>query len=64
MLPKAEEFYSAGETREAMKIFMQSLDILYKYSNPPCPDMIKIQQRLKTLFVHLGNKQYNYVQQL
>ncbi|KYB29741.1 SET and MYND domain-containing protein 4 [Tribolium castaneum] len=64
MLPKAEDLYSAGETREAMKLFMQSLDILYKYSRPPCPDMIKVQQRLKTLFVHLGNKQYNYVQKL
>jgi hypothetical protein len=64
MLPKAEHLYNAGQTREAMKHFMQSLDILYKYSKPPCPDMVKVQQRLRTLFIHLGNKQVNYIQNL
>ncbi|RZC42755.1 SET and MYND domain-containing protein 4 [Asbolus verrucosus] len=39
LLPKAEDLYSRGEHREAMKLYMQSLDILYKYSKPPCPDM-------------------------
>lgn len=64
LLPKAEELYSLGDHRQAMDLYKQSLDILYKYSRPPCPDMVKVQQRLKNLFVHLGNKQCNYLEKL
>ncbi|XP_044752268.1 SET and MYND domain-containing protein 4-like [Coccinella septempunctata] len=60
ILPNAEEFYLNGQFREAISLFLQALKILYDNLKPPCPDMIKIQQRLRTCFVHYGNRMVGY----
>lgn len=60
LLAKAESFYENNDLTGAIKLFLQALNILYDNLKPPCPDMVKIQQRLKTCFVHYGNKMIDY----
>ncbi|KAK9890407.1 hypothetical protein WA026_010497 [Henosepilachna vigintioctopunctata] len=61
ILPNAEQLYENGNYPEAIKLYLEALNILFKYLRPPCPDMVKVQQRLRTCFVHYGNKSFDYI---
>ncbi|KAL3290275.1 hypothetical protein HHI36_023623 [Cryptolaemus montrouzieri] len=61
ILPNAEHFYGNGHYPEAIKLYINALKILHRFLKPPCPDMVKIQQRLRTCFIHYGNKSLEYI---
>ncbi|CAG9765419.1 unnamed protein product [Ceutorhynchus assimilis] len=60
ILPEAEYQLSIHQFENALKKFVQALDILYKYSRPPHPEIIKVQQRVRICMLHFGNKSYDY----
>ncbi|KAJ8923754.1 hypothetical protein NQ315_010335 [Exocentrus adspersus] len=60
ILPVAEALYSSNQIEKAMKKFISGLEILYKHTKPPHPEIIKIQQRIRTCMIHLGNKGCDY----
>ncbi|KAG5899711.1 hypothetical protein JTB14_030102 [Gonioctena quinquepunctata] len=60
ILPEAETLFGLGQFDNAMKIFIKGLEILFKYTKPPHPEIIKVQQRIRICMIHLGNKACNY----
>ncbi|VEN41070.1 unnamed protein product [Callosobruchus maculatus] len=60
ILPEAEELFGKGDLDNAMRKFLQGLEILYKYTRPPHPEIIKVQHRIRVCMIHKGNKSYDY----
>ncbi|KAL1488424.1 hypothetical protein ABEB36_014897 [Hypothenemus hampei] len=60
ILPEAESQLSGHHFENALKKFAKALEILYKYSKPPHPDIVKIQLRARICMLHFGNKAYSY----
>nr|CAH7730447.1 unnamed protein product [Callosobruchus chinensis] len=60
ILPEAEELFGKGDLDNAMRKFLQGLEVLYKYTRPPHPEIIKVQHRIRVCMIHKGNKSYNY----
>ncbi|XP_050308139.1 SET and MYND domain-containing protein 4-like [Anthonomus grandis grandis] len=60
ILPEAEHQLSMKHFENALKKFVQALEILFKYSRPPHPEIIKIQQRMRICMLHFGNKAFDY----
>ncbi|CAH1153779.1 unnamed protein product [Phaedon cochleariae] len=60
ILPEAENLFSDGQFDNAMKKFIKGLDILFKYTKPPHPEIIKVQQRIRICMIHSGNKACDY----
>lgn len=61
ILPEAEHQLSLNQFNNALKKFTEALDVLYKFSRPPHPEIIKVQQRVRVCMLHFGNKSYDYV---
>ncbi|CAG9855188.1 unnamed protein product [Phyllotreta striolata] len=60
ILPEAENLFKLGQLQAAMKKFISGLEILFKFTKPPHPEIIKVQQRIRSCMVHLGNKAFDY----
>lgn len=60
ILPDAEELYKHGCYNNAANMFIKAIEIYYKYSAPPFPELVKVQQRLRSCMVHDGNKESDY----
>lgn len=60
ILPDAEEFYKKGRYEAAAEMYIKAINVYYKYSAPPFPELVKVQQRLRSCMVHGGNKCYGY----
>ncbi|XP_050519109.1 SET and MYND domain-containing protein 4 [Diabrotica virgifera virgifera] len=64
LLPEAENFYTTGNLKSALNKFIQALEVLYKHTSPPHPEIIKIQQRMRNCIIHMGNKACGYKMKL
>ncbi|XP_060525878.1 SET and MYND domain-containing protein 4-like [Cylas formicarius] len=60
ILPEAEHLLSTGQIKNATGRFVQALELLFKYSRAPHPDIVKVQQRLRMCLLHYGNRSCNY----
>ncbi|XP_066138308.1 SET and MYND domain-containing protein 4-like [Euwallacea fornicatus] len=60
ILYDAEHHLSLNQIENALKKFVQALEILYKYSRPPHPEIIKVQRRICACMLHFGNKAFDY----
>ncbi|XP_018578853.1 SET and MYND domain-containing protein 4-like [Anoplophora glabripennis] len=60
ILPVAEALFGLNQFEKAMRKFINGLEILYKYTKPPHPEIIKIQQRIRVCMIHMGNKACDY----
>ncbi|KAF7268904.1 hypothetical protein GWI33_018006 [Rhynchophorus ferrugineus] len=60
ILPEAEDLLKMLHFENASKLFFEALKILFKYSRPPHPDIIKVQQRVSICLLHFGNKSFDY----
>ncbi|XP_018324993.1 SET and MYND domain-containing protein DDB_G0284059 [Agrilus planipennis] len=57
-LNDGEAHFKRMEFKKAISYFLSAMKIYHLHTVPPFPDYIKVQQRLRTCIVHMGNK-YN-----
>uniref|UniRef100_A0AAR5PKL8 Protein-lysine N-methyltransferase SMYD4 n=2 Tax=Dendroctonus ponderosae TaxID=77166 RepID=A0AAR5PKL8_DENPD len=60
ILPEAEHKLGAAHFEVALRKFAEALDVLFQFSSPPHPEIIKVQQRMRDCMVHFGNKAFDY----
>lgn len=60
MTQDAERSFMTGNFEKSVGLYCEILKIYYKYLAPPFPDLIKVQQRLRTCMLHDGNKELQY----
>ncbi|GJQ67089.1 hypothetical protein Trydic_g21970 [Trypoxylus dichotomus] len=60
MTHDAERSFMTGNFEKSIVLYCEILKIYYKYLAPPFPDLVKVQQRMRTCMLHDGNKELQY----
>ncbi|KRT79853.1 Anaphase-promoting complex subunit 3 protein [Oryctes borbonicus] len=60
MTQDAEKSFITGNFEKSIVLYCEILKLYYKYLAPPFPDLVKVQQRMRTCMLHDGNKELQY----